>query len=151
MLRQWALRENNVTKTVQGLRANALALADAFAQRNAQKAGRCIDAYWQQKKAMAPRAEPVQVQAMLEVLRPFVTGATLAGAGGGGFLVGITKRAGMQATIRDALLGDARTASMRWSVHSIAVDRSGLWVRRVPDRSSGASASGGASRGEAGQ
>jgi fucokinase len=51
----------------------------------------CLDRYWRIKRALAPGAEPELVQRILAALRPLILGASLAGAGGGGFLVAILK------------------------------------------------------------
>ena len=53
--------------------------------------GACLDTYWQQKQRMAPGCEPASVTRMLAALRPLVYGASMAGAGGGGFLYVLMK------------------------------------------------------------
>ena len=45
-----------------------------------------MDAYWSQKKKMAPGCEPHAVTCLMTSLRAHAHGMSLAGAGGGGFL-----------------------------------------------------------------
>ena len=54
---------------------------------------KCLSIGWELKKWMAPGAEPKECRAILDVVKPYTLGATLGGAGGGGFLLLITKGA----------------------------------------------------------
>jgi fucokinase len=129
VLRQWAERANDVTTVVASLRANAVDMAAALASRDAAAVGACLDTYWTQKKRMAAHAEPAEVTAMLAVLRPLVYGASLCGAGGGGFLVGVAREAlngKAPAAIDAALRADPRTRELTFSVHACTVDTAGL-------------------------
>ena len=60
--------------------------------------GACLSRYWQLKRALAPGSEPELIQRILAALRPLCLGASLAGAGGGGFLAAILKAGGQRAT-----------------------------------------------------
>ena len=53
--------------------------------------GACLTDYWRIKRTLAPGAEPDLVRRIFLALEPFSLGGTLAGAGGGGFLVAILK------------------------------------------------------------
>ena len=132
VLRQWALRDNGVTSLVRSLRENAQRASDAVRQGSALALGSAVDTYWAQKKAMAPGAEPEAAASIIAVLRAAgaITGASLAGAGGGGFLVAIASTPGGNAvgTIEAVLRSHPATAGMGWSVHAASVDRGGLTV-----------------------
>ena len=130
VLRQWAARENGVTRRVAALRTNAVSMAAALAARDAVAVGAALSTYWEQKKGMAPRAEPPEVTAMIAALaRAGVSaGATLAGAGGGGFLVVVTTAPHAAAAVASALAADATTAHLRCSTHAVAVDAAGLRI-----------------------
>ena len=135
VLRQWAMRENSITQTVAELRANAVAMAAALRARDAAGVGAALDAYWEQKKRMAPMAEPPAVTLMLAALRPLIFGASLCGAGGGGFLVGVAREPDALARVEAALRADAAlTAAVPgggWAVMSAGVDDVGLALRVV--------------------
>lgn len=56
--------------------------------------GACLSKYWEQKKVMAGESsgcEPEHVTALIKALSPVVHGVSLCGAGGGGFMVAVTK------------------------------------------------------------
>jgi fucokinase len=124
------VREDDITETVHALRHTAVDMAAALAARDVGRAGAALDAYWAQKKLMAPLAEPAEVTAMIAVLRPLLAGASLCGAGGGGFLVGLTKEPRLAATgaLDTALRADPRTRALKFSVHGCTVDLKGLSV-----------------------
>lgn len=128
VLRQWAVRENGITSTVDNLRRTAAAMAQALAGEDLVAAGKALSQYWGQKKLMAPLAEPVEVTYMLEALGPHILGASLCGAGGGGFLVGISKVPGAvkDGSLLKAILEDPRCKDLEVSVHRCTVDREGL-------------------------
>jgi fucokinase len=77
-------------------------------------------------------AEPPAVTAMIAALRPHIFGASLCGAGGGGFLVGISREPGARATVEAALRADAAFGALAggsgWEVFDCAVDTQGLVV-----------------------
>jgi fucokinase len=133
VLRQWAMRENSITQTVAELRANAVAMAAALRARDAAGVGAALSAYWEQKKRMAPMAEPPAVTLMLAALRPLLHGASLCGAGGGGFLVGVAREPGegMLARVRAALRGADAEIGGGWEVIAAGVDDVGLALQIV--------------------
>ena len=68
-------------------------------------------------------AEPEAVSRMLAKLRPLVHGATLTGAGGGGFLLLVTKEPDAREAVRAAL------ADEQVVLHDVSVDEEGLRTR----------------------
>eukprot|EP00966_Prymnesium_polylepis_P293149 6770943-Prymnesium_polylepis.1 len=89
-----------------------------------QAVGACLDQYWAQKKMMCD-AEPEAVTRMLAKVRHVVHGATLAGAGGGGFMLLITK---------DPNAGEAVAAALadeHCTMHKVAIDAVGLRTKIV--------------------
>ena len=128
VLRQWAERANGVTSVVAALRSNAIAMTNAIALQDPRAVGACLNTYWEQKKRMAAHAEPSEVTAMLAVLRPHVYGASLCGAGGGGFLVGISRERDFTSRVDEILRSDPSTSALAFSVHACTVDNVGLVV-----------------------
>jgi len=88
--------------------------------------GSCLGRYWRIKKALAPGSEPALVGALLEALKPYVLGASLAGAGGGGFLVALLREPSERS---EAIAAVRRVpASDRVTFHTATVDREGIEV-----------------------
>ena len=87
--------------------------------------GAHLDAYWEQKKLMCD-AEPPAVARMLAALRPLVFGASLAGAGGGGFMLLVTKEPDAGEAVRHALREEAA------AVHGVSMHALGMHVEVLP-------------------
>lgn len=86
VLRRWFSSNPLIVSNVAALVSNAAQMQAALVAGDIPAVGRCLQAYWSQKKIMCD-AEPTAVTAMLAALEPLVHGASLAGAGGGGFLI----------------------------------------------------------------
>lgn len=128
VLRQWAMRDNAVTQRVAALRTNAVTMAGALAALDAAGIGSSLSTYWEQKKGMAPMAEPAEAAALMGALRDhgWSWGSSLTGAGGGGFMVVVTRKPHARADVEHFLRRYPTTAGLDWSVHSCGVDRRGL-------------------------
>ena len=90
VLRRWYSANPAILANVHALVSNAHAMERALLDGDVAAVGACLDAYWAQKKIMCD-AEPEAVTRMLAKVRPLVFGATLAGAGGGGFMLLVTR------------------------------------------------------------
>jgi len=131
VLRQWAVREGPILGTVEGLRANAVDMTRALLAEDPAAVGACLSTYWDQKKCMAPQAEPEEVTAMLAAMRDHVHGASLCGAGGGGFLAGVLRTPGEEGfkAVEAALRADPVTSALKWTLHRTTVDDVGMLLQ----------------------
>lgn len=91
VLRAWQRRDGSVLALFDGLVGGAHAMARALEAADMAAAGALLSDYWARKRALAPGAEPAAVSAMLAGIAPHAHGAALAGAGGGGFLLAISR------------------------------------------------------------
>lgn len=133
VLQQWSLRDDDVPQIVTDLCRNAEAAAHAIENVDPAATGACLSTYWEQKKRMAPGSEPPEVSVLLRHLGSHVYGASLAGAGGGGFLALMLKREdgdsrGNKEIVEELLASSDETRAAGFSVHSATVDRVGLQV-----------------------
>ncbi|OXB74073.1 UNVERIFIED_CONTAM: hypothetical protein H355_003136 [Colinus virginianus] len=129
VVRNWYARLPSIVQNADALVNNAEECARALRQGNLPLIGKCLDLYWQQKKCMAPGCEPLAVGRMMDVLRPYVYGQCLAGAGGGGFLYVLTKIPQQKETLHQIL---AKTEGLgNFSIHSIEVDKGGFSMEVV--------------------
>jgi len=88
------MRTEEICHTVRGLVAGAESAANAMATGDIDRLGECLTSYWGQKKIMAGEdAEPQVMKDIVELLsnKEVIVGASLCGAGGGGFLVMLTR------------------------------------------------------------
>ncbi|CAM9452828.1 unnamed protein product [Bubo scandiacus] len=129
VVRNWYARLPSAVQNADALVSNAEECAQALRQGNLPLFGECLDRYWHQKKCMAPGCEPRAVGRMMDVLRPYVYGQCLAGAGGGGFLYVLTKAPRQKEALHQIL---AKTEGLgNFSIHSIEVDTDGFSVEVV--------------------
>ena len=90
--------------------------------------GACIDAYWVQKKAMAPGCEPETCRKLFGVLREVSWGMSLCGAGGGGFMYVLLKEGMSRKEVRGMIEGDFPNVE----VYDVEVDETGMVCYESP-------------------
>ncbi|XP_073233472.1 L-fucose kinase-like [Porites lutea] len=127
VVRNWYARFPHITENADNLITNAEEAVEALKTGNVEKLGACMNCYRKQKCIMAPGTEPDAIRDMMEALDPFVLGQTLTGAGGGGFLVLITKEPNMADKIRAVI--EEKKASDEFIFYDVSVDWDGLTVR----------------------
>ena len=93
VIRHWYAREPSILQAVTDLRRNSEVCRQAIRDGDLEAVGRCLSKYWESKRVMAPQSEPKFVVEMREALDDIILGSSLAGAGGGGFFLCITKEA----------------------------------------------------------
>ncbi|ESO90992.1 hypothetical protein LOTGIDRAFT_217536 [Lottia gigantea] len=86
VIRNWYARNPYIVQTEDNLVVSAGKCKDALLKGEINVVGKILDEYWELKKRMAPGGEPELITKLIEELRPLIHGATLAGAGGGGFM-----------------------------------------------------------------
>ncbi|XP_038068725.1 L-fucose kinase-like [Patiria miniata] len=126
VVRNWYARSPYIVENCDNLTKNAWECKKAFAEGDLEKVGVCMNAYWTQKKVMAPGCEPVMVQRMMTALRPHVHGQCLAGAGGGGFMYVLTKEPNAIGQVREILGSEEGVED--FTVHSVQLDQAGIEV-----------------------
>ena len=91
VVRSWYSGDEALFDTFSRLRVCAVKAAEAVSQGSLTGLGNKINEYWSIKKTVAPGSEPAKVTKLLEQLSPELLGASLAGAGGGGYLYALLK------------------------------------------------------------
>jgi galactokinase/mevalonate kinase-like predicted kinase len=76
--------------------------------------GRLVRAGWRLKRQLDPHSSSVEIEALLSRIDPHVYGATLLGAGGGGFLLLVCKSAADADRLRNLLEADPPNARARF-------------------------------------
>ncbi|XP_068724220.1 L-fucose kinase-like [Montipora capricornis] len=127
VVRNWYARFPQITENADNLISNAEEAVLALKEGNIEKFGACMSCYRKQKSIMAPGTEPDSIHEVMEALDPLVLGQTLTGAGGGGFLVLITKEPNMADKVKAVI--EEKKASERFAFYDVSVDWDGLTVR----------------------
>nr|XP_002122353.1 L-fucose kinase-like [Ciona intestinalis] len=130
VLRNWYARRTEILDICKGLKENAEDCAVAFNEGSIERVGKCVEAYWKQKKMMATGCEPEVCARMMEALRPYCYGQSLCGAGGGGFMYVLMKEEHPNDFIRDILknIKGAQDAV----VYNVEIDRLGMVCHKSP-------------------
>lgn len=141
VLRRWARRTLEIVETVQGLVSEANRVSKALEQGNIDVVADCLNEYWHQKKIMAGAdsgVEPTVVRNILNHLltKDIISAGSLCGAGGGGFMVMLTKEGKTIDDVRNAVQDglDPEVKDFTWHVCTVA--KTGLQVSIVEAKSS---------------
>ena len=145
VLQRWARRSKDIIDTVNGLKSGASDAIDSLTNGDFDGLGKCMTRYWQQKIVMAGEqsgVEPESVRSLIDLLttKGEVVGATLCGAGGGGFLAILASKGGnqegLESFVKNAMSnGESANASdfHHFSFHSCAYSDDGLIVEIKED------------------
>jgi len=133
VIRRWFARLPEMVETVDALSETSETCAQAIERGDVDQVGRSLSRYWEQKKCIAPGSQPDNVRDMMLALEPHASGLSLAGAGGGGFLVYIAKQTPPHGDkvhlVAKRILVEAGLSVERLSFHSAEVDTQGLVTR----------------------
>ena len=147
VIRRWYARLPEICATVDELTSNAEAAAIAFRRGDTAAVGACLSRYWEHKKNMAAGCEPDFIAALMAHLRAkgLLLGCSLCGAGGGGFMVLVTKAPDALDAVRAAVAelradggGGAQDALAGLTFHAVDVDTQGMVLRVDGDDDDGA-------------
>ena len=124
VIRNWYTKRPEILNCCHDLKDNAEQCARSVMDEDLELIGKHMNAYWEQKKSIASGCEPDLCRRMMDVLRPYSYGMSLAGAGGGGFMYVLTKKPFDDEFI-SSLLG-AIEGAQDAVVYDVAVDRIGM-------------------------
>ena len=126
VVRNWYSKDKNIVECFNNNYSLAGDCWDCVKKRDVKGVGRCLSQYWVYKRRLAPGSEPVVVRDILAVLEKMTDGASLAGAGGGGFLAAVMMEGVEREEVERAVRGVEGTD--RVTFHTIGVDREGIRV-----------------------
>ena len=127
VVRRWYSRLPEIVKTVHDLVATSSEAAAAIIEENVAQVGACLCKYWLQKKCMAEGCEPEFVAQMIASFQDDIYGASLAGAGGGGFLAILTKEPNVMEMLQKKL-NLLQLNIPGQTMHTCEIDMDGLTV-----------------------
>jgi len=84
-------RNRLAMNTLRQIHTTALLVAEALANKDIIRFGRLIDQAWILNKQLDPNSSNLQIEDLLQKVKPHIFGAKLLGAGGGGFLFMVCK------------------------------------------------------------
>ena len=111
-------REAATLQVLHGIKTLAVEMAFAMRDGEWDYLGSLLDRHWELNQVLDPHTTNAPINHVLTRVRPFVSGAKLAGAGGGGYLILIAKDAAHAEAVREEL----------GQVESVSIARRGLRV-----------------------
>lgn len=131
VIRRWFSRKPKIMELTHEMTRNTEDMREAIEQGSLELIAKYLNLYWAQKKKMAKGAEPSYVSQLMNVLykNDLIYGCSLMGAGGGGFMVAITKKENDMESIKAALQREYSEYA-KLSFHHATIDTVGMTVTK---------------------
>ena len=130
VIRNWYTKRRSILTACHNLKDTAEQCALSVKAEDLEQMGMHMNAYWEQKKTIASGCEPDLCRRMMDKLRPYTLGMLLAGAGGGGFMYVLTKKAHSKDFVAN-LLKEVEGAQDA-VVYDVLIDRIGMTCYSQP-------------------
>jgi galactokinase/mevalonate kinase-like predicted kinase len=119
-------RERGAMRVLSELHAFPPRMAEAMSRKSVEHFGRLLDEAWGLKKRLDPESTTPVIEAILKRVAGQIWGATLLGAGGGGFLLLVCRSSGDAAKVREML--SRKPPNIRARFFDFDVNEAGLVV-----------------------
>ncbi len=119
-------RDREAMRVLRDLYEIAAQVSESLARKDLAEFGALIDQVWELNKRLDPDSSNARIEAMLAQVRPWIHGAKLLGAGGGGFLLLICKSSEDAQRLRTQLQDNPPNERARF--FDFAVSAAGLEV-----------------------
>ena len=104
----WDARAKTATiQVLHSIKTLAVEMSYAMGEGDWKHLGELMDRHWQLNQLLDPHTANAPINGILDRARPYIYGAKLAGAGGGGFLMLLARDAEAAAALRTVLAQDA--------------------------------------------
>jgi len=104
---RYLARETATVQVLHSIKTLAVEMSYAMVEGDWKHLGELLDRHWQLNQVLDPNTANAPINALLNRARPYIFGAKLAGAGGGGFLMLLARDPEAAAHLRAALAQDA--------------------------------------------
>jgi fucokinase len=125
---RYLARETACLQVLHSIKTLALEMAHALVEGDWEHLGGLLDRHWALNQILDPHTTNAPINALLDSVRPYIYGAKLAGAGGGGFMILIARSPEAAAELRESLRKRERETGGR--VYRSAIAAHGLRVER---------------------
>jgi fucokinase len=132
---RYLARETAAVQVLHSIKTLAVEMAYAMSEGDWEHLGELLDRHWQLNQILDPHTANAPINAILDRARPWIYGAKLAGAGGGGFFLFLARDPEAALALRHELSAQAAGSG---SVVDFRIAEDGLRVRS--ERSAGVAA-----------
>jgi galactokinase/mevalonate kinase-like predicted kinase len=123
---RYLARETATIQVLHSIKTLAVEMSYAMAEGDWKHLGELLNRHWQLNQTLDPNTANAPINAILDRARPYIHGAKLAGAGGGGFLMLLARDPEAAAALRSVLLVEP---AGRGGIISYRIAEEGLRVR----------------------
>jgi fucokinase len=131
---RYLARETATIQVLHSIKTLAVEMSYAMAEGDWKHLGELLDRHWQLNQVLDPHTANAPINAILDRARPWIYGAKLAGAGGGGFLMLLARDAEAAVALRAALSQGTREQG---AVVSYRIATEGLRVQTAGEAPNG--------------
>ena len=103
---RYLARETATIQVLHSIKTLAVEMSYAISEGDWKHLGELLDRHWQLNQILDPHTTNAPINAILDRARPYIYGAKLAGAGGGGFLMMVARNPDAAAALRSTLAQD---------------------------------------------
>jgi fucokinase len=122
---RYLAREVQTVQVLHSIKTLAVEMAYAMRESDWDYLGSLLDRHWLLNQILDPHTTNAPINALLEQVRPYISGAKLAGAGGGGFLMLLAKSPDDAQDLRRFLASlPGPGALYEWAVAPLGLHRS---------------------------
>jgi fucokinase len=122
---RYLAREVQAVQVLHSIKTLAVEMAYAMKESDWDYLGSLLDRHWQLNQILDPHTTNAPINALLEQVRPYISGAKLAGAGGGGFLMLLAKTPDHAQDLRRLLVSLPGPAALyEWAVAPLGLHES---------------------------
>jgi len=119
-------RQRDTMATLKQIHTLTEKVTDALIRKDIVTFGHLVDVAWQLNKQLDPNSSNNEIESLFERVRPYIYGAKLLGAGGGGFMLMICKSAQDACSVREML--EAEPPNQRARFFDFDISNEGLTV-----------------------
>lgn len=112
VVRSYLAREAATLQVLHSIKTLAMEMAHAMNEGDWPYLGSLLDRHWRLNQVLDPHTANAPILSLLDQVRPWVHGAKLAGAGGGGFLILLARNPENAARLREMLGAGIRDCSI---------------------------------------
>jgi fucokinase len=123
---RYLARETAAIQVLHSIKTLAVEMSYTMAEGDWKHLGELLDRHWQLNQVLDPNTANAPINAILDRARPYIHGAKLAGAGGGGFLMLLARDPEAAAALRIAL---AQETPERGAFVPYCIAKEGLRIR----------------------
>jgi fucokinase len=123
---RYLARETATVQVLHSLKTLAMEMSYAMQEGDWDYLGHLLDRHWELNQVLDPNTTNAPIHSLLGLVRPYLRGAKLAGAGGGGFMMLLARSPEAAEELRE-VLGE-RSREQGGAVYDWRIARSGLGV-----------------------